>query len=321
MHVKLRRSHWTVHMLIVFVVNLAKKCNQTLFHSFQILVFSLILILFICCYALSVIHYMPLYVLSVITINDINQCLHHTTNLSKKAHFSKNRIILIGILFVKFDIFRLTVRPKRKMTRATKPELVNKSKKKMTSLSVTIKRNHSLTIFHVKQQPTGRTKIAPTGVKNVNWIAKHSVYRRLVVAGKSLFSNINYAFLRANDDLFVRSTFDTFGTFLCLFRILRFNRGRTGNNGNYFYNRNSGPNYRNNGYNGNNGYRGGNFRNSRNFNQRHQSQSNNPQQQQDNATNSLPQEKQINNLNVQQSQPTPAPAVAVGGMYSKFNWN
>lgn len=99
---------------------------------------------------------------------------------------------------------------------------------------------------------------------------------------------------------------------------LRFNRGRIGNNGNYYYNRNSGPNYRNNGYNGNNGYRGGNFRNSRNFNQRIQNQSNNPQQQQENATSSLPQEKPINNLSVQQSQPTPAPAVAVGGMYTTF---
>lgn len=99
--------------------------------------------------------------------------------------------------------------------------------------------------------------------------------------------------------------------------LLSFNRGRTGNNGNYYY-RNSGPNYRNNGYNGNNGYRGGNFRNSRNFNQRIQNQSNNLQQQQENATSSLPQEKQMNNLNVQQPQPTPAPVVAVGGMYSKF---
>lgn len=98
-----------------------------------------------------------------------------------------------------------------------------------------------------------------------------------------------------------------------IFVILRFNRGRIGNNGNYYYNRNSGPSYRNNGW--QNGYRGGNFRNSRNFNQRNQNQSNNPQQLQENATSSLPQEKQMNNLNAQQSQPTPAPAVAVGGMY------
>jgi len=88
-----------------------------------------------------------------------------------------------------------------------------------------------------------------------------------------------------------------------------YNRSRPGNNANNYYNnRNSGMNYRNNGY--NNGFRGNNFRNQRNnFNQRNQNQGNN---QQENPTTSLPQEKQ---QPTQQSQSagTPAPAVAAGG--------